>query len=131
MSRPAKREVSFYTEGMLVETITDYETAKAIRQYKSVYNQIGSYKIASTFLNSPTDDRFVYEAIQAQSRRLRILCIKKYIPNVPESCDGATYECGIFHLKSKTKELVKKDPVARYYGGVPMLYYKLFREHMK
>lgn len=131
MSKPAKREVSFYTEGMLVETVTDRETARAIRQYKSVYNQIDSYSIASTFLNYNNKDGFVYKAIQAQSRRLRILCIKKYIPNVPETCDDATYECAIFHRKNQTKELIQNTAIEKYYGGVPMLYYKLFSEHIK
>ena len=81
MSKPAKREVSFYTEGMLVETVTDRETARAIRQYKSVYNQINSYSISSTFLNYNNKDGFVYKAIQAQSRRLRILCFLRGLIN--------------------------------------------------
>ena len=130
MSRRAIREVEFFTEGKLVKTVTDAETARAISFYKSVYNQITSFNIVARDL-PPKREGFVRIARQAQSHSLRILCIKEYMPNVPEFMSGATYDCGILNRKTNQTALVPDYKIERHYGGVPMLYYKLFREHIK
>ncbi len=122
MSKTATREVEFYTEGELVKTVTDAETARAIGMYKDVYNKIQSFDITTCIL-PPKRVGFTRVAIQAKSHKLRILCIKEYLKNAPEILDGAQYECGILNMKS--------DKFERVDGGVPMLYYKLFSEHIK
>ena len=122
MSNSKEKAVQFYTEGELVETVTDPATARLIGIYKDVYNKIGSFKITSRIL-MPKRTGFTRKAIQAQSTRLRILCTKEYIPNVPEVMDGAVYECGILNLKTNVYQPID--------NGVQTLFYKLFSEHVK
>jgi hypothetical protein len=130
MSKQATREVEFYTDGELVKTVTDKETARAIGAYKDVYNKIQSFDITSCILPGKRDG-FVRHAIQAKSPKIKILCIKEYMPNMPEEFDGAQYQCGIMHTKTKQTEVVANGALERHYGGIPMLYYKLFNEHTK
>lgn len=125
MSRQATREVEFYTEGKLVKTVTDAETARAIGCYKDVYNKITRFDITACPMPAKRDG-FTRIVIQAQSHGLRILCSKEYIPNVPEILDGAQYECVILNRKNNTVDTVPNNVIERHYGGVPMLYYKLF-----
>lgn len=122
MSRTATKEVEFYTEGELVKTVTDKETARAIGIYKDVYNKIESFNITSHILPAKRLG-FVREAYQAKSHRLKILCFKEYLPNVPEELDAAHYECGILNTKT--------DKFERIDGGVQVLFYKLFRGRTK
>ena len=122
MSNSKEKAVQFYTEGELVETVTDPATARLIGIYKDVYNKIDSFKITSRIL-IPKRTGFTRKAIQAQSTRLRILCTKEYIPNVPEVMDGAIYECGILNLKTNVYQAID--------NGVQTLFYKLFSEHVK
>ena len=122
MSNSKEKAVQFYTEGELVETVTDPATARLIGIYKDVYNKIDSFKITSRIL-IPKRTGFTRKAIQAQSTRLRILCTKEYIPNVPEVMDGAVYECGILNLKTHAYQAID--------NGVQTLFYKLFSEHVK
>ena len=118
MSRPAIRNVEFYTDGKLVKTVTDAETARAIGKYNDIYNKINSFSITATKLE-PKRPGFVREAILARSHRLKIVCVKEYLPNVPEIMNGAQYQCGILNTRSNKFEQVD--------GGVQVLYYKLFR----
>lgn len=122
MSNIAIKQVEYYTEGRLVKTETDAETARAIAAYKNVYNNINSFDMVSSTL-PPKHVGFTREAIVAQSRRLKIVCIKEYLPNVPETIASPRYECGILNTKTGKFESVS--------GIVPMLYYKLFSEHTK
>lgn len=130
MSKQTIREVEFYTEGQRVKVVTDAKTARAIGMYKDVYNKIQSFDITTKTLPAKRPG-FVRVAIQAQSHWLRILCTKEYIPNVPEILNGAQYECGILNRKSDHAEMVSPGAIERHYGGVPMLYWKLFRERIK
>ena len=130
MSKPAIREVEFFTDGQLVKTVTDAETARAIGTYKDVYNKIQSFDI-STQSGPSNRPGFVREVYFAQSHRLKIVCIKEFLPDVPEILNGARYECGILNKKSDKLEVVKKNEFERFSGGVPMLYYKLFRGRIK
>lgn len=111
------KKVSFFTDGKLVELETDVKTARAIGMYKDVYNKIQNFDISSRIIPGKHDG-FVREAIVAQSRKLKIVCTKEYLPNVPEALNAARYECGILNTKTN-----KFEPVG---GGVPQLYYKLF-----
>ena len=130
MSKQAIREVEFITEGEHVKTVTDAETARAIGMYKDVYNKIESFDITSTTLPAKRAG-FIREAFQAKSHRLKILCFKEYLPNMPEDLDGAQYECGILNMKSNKVELVTSAAIERHYGGVAMLYFNLFRGRTK
>lgn len=122
MSRQSLRNVEFYTEGKLVKTVTDTETARAIEAYKKVYNTIDKFHITSRTIPAERDD-FVQTAILAQSGDLQIICVKEYLPDVPEIIDGAQYSCGISNSKGgKFKNIG---------GGVPVLYYKLFHGRTK
>ena len=122
MSKQAIRHVEFYSGGKLIKTTTDAETARAIGMYKDVYNKIEHFEITSRIL-IPKRSGFVRKAFQAQSPRLRIICIKEYLPNVPEILQGATYECGIINKKTQEYQIVQ--------GGVETLYYELFNEHIR
>jgi hypothetical protein len=124
MSRQAIEEVEYMEDGVLVKTVTDSKTARAIGKYKSIYHCVQSFTVTKHQLPSQYADKgFVREAILAQSRRLKILCIKDYVPNVPEYIIDPQYQCGI--LNTKTKEFERVE------GGVELLYYKLFRGHVK
>lgn len=122
MSRTATKEVEFYTEGKLVQTVTDAETARFIGIYKDVYNKIQSFDIKSCLLPASREG-FIRQAFQAKSHRLKIVCFKEYLPNVPEEFDAAHYECGILNTKT--------DKFERIDGGVQVLFYNLFCGHTK
>jgi len=122
MSRQAVREVEFYTEGKLVKTVTDAKTAQAIGMYKDIYNKVQYFQVTLHKL-TPRRIGFVREVIVAESHRLKIYCTKEYLPDVPEVLSGVQYDCGILNKKTEKIEQVG--------GGVPLLYYKLFREHVK
>jgi len=120
--KPKLKQVEFYSGGELVKMVTDAETARAIGTYKDIYNKINCFIITSYMLK-PRREGFVREAFIAQSHKLKIMCTKEYLPNVPQILDGARYECGILNTKSNKLEMV--------HGGVQVLYYNLFREHTK
>lgn len=122
MSRQATREVTFISEGKIIQTVTDAKTARAIGKYKDVYNKIERFKITSNIVPGKIDG-FLREEIIARSPRLKIVCIKEYIPNVPEILDSATYKCGILNTKNKKFDIFD--------GGLPMLYYKLLHGRAK
>lgn len=124
MSRHAIEEVEYMEDGVLVKTVTDSKTARAIGKYKNIYQCVQSFTVTKHQLTSQYADKgFVREAILAQSRRLKILCIKDYVPNVPEYIIDPQYQCGILNKKTNKVERVE--------GGVELLYYKLFRGHVK
>lgn len=124
MSRPAIEEVEYMEDGVLVKTITDSKTARAIGRYNNIYHCVQSFTVTKHQLPSQYADKgFVREAIMAQSRRLKILCLKDFVPNVSEDIIDPQYQCGI--LNKKTNE------VERVEGGVELLYYKLFRGRVK
>ena len=116
------KRVEFYDNGELIKMVTDAETARAIGQFKDIRNKIHCFAIASYTLK-PRREGFVREAFVAQSHKLKIMCTKEYLPNVPQILNGARYECGILNTKSNKLEMV--------HGGVQVLYYNLFREHTK
>lgn len=126
MSKTATREVEYFDDnGQIVKTVTDAATARAIGRYKNVYNTIQSFDVALVN-NMPSkyeSQGFAREVIVAQSHRLKIVCIKDFIPNISELIVNPRYECGI--LNKKTNEFERVD------GGVELLYYKLFRGHTK
>ena len=125
MSRPDTKEVEFITDGQTIKTVTDKETARAIGMYKDIYNKIQNFDISSRMLPSKRVG-FVREVFCAQSHRLKIVCIKEYVPNVPEIVASPRYECAILNTKSDKFEMVKNTEIERLSGGVPSLYYKLF-----
>ena len=116
------KRVEFYDNGELIKMVTDAETARAIGQFKDICNKIHCFAITSYTLK-PRREGFVREAFVAQSHKLKIMCTKEYLPNVPQILNGARYECGILNTKSNKLEMV--------HGGVQVLYYNLFREHTK
>lgn len=122
MSKQAVKEVEFFADGELIRTTTDPETARDIGMYKDIYNKIEHFTITSRIL-TPKRAGFVRKAIQAQSHRLRIVCIKEYLPNVPEILDASECECGILNRKTQEYHEVK--------GGVQDLYYNLFNGRIK
>ena len=132
MSKHSKDTIGFYDyNGEWVEIPTpDKKTKEAIQEYKSVYNQINSYQIASVFI-TPKREGFIRQAIQAQTQSKRILCAKEYLPGVPKEFDCAKYQCAICNLNNNQAELITETPIKRYYGGVPMLYFNLFNKHIK
>ena len=76
MSKTAQKLVAFYDyDDNYIETVTDAETKKHIDDYKSVYNQISSFKIAPVSIR-PSRVGFTCDAIQAQSTNMRILCLR-------------------------------------------------------
>lgn len=124
MSRYAMEEVEYMEDGVLVKTVTDAKTARAIGRYKNIYHCAQSFSVTTYQLPSQLADQgFVREAILAQSRKLKILCLKDYLPNVPEYICDPHYQCGI--LNKKTQEF------ERIVSGVDILYYKLFRGRIK
>ena len=122
MSRQAVREVEYIEDGKLVKTVTDATTARAIGRYKDVYNKIESFNISAHLLPSKLQG-YVRDVLIARSRRLRIVCIKEHPQNISEKHIDSKYECGI--LNTKTNEFERVE------GGVELLYYKLFRGHVK
>lgn len=122
MSKHETKQVEFFIDGKLVQTDVDPETARAISKYKDVYNCVQSFEIATC--NVPARrDGFIREAVQATSRKLKIVCTKEYNPNIPETVAPPRYECGILNTKSQQFEAFS--------GVVPMLYYKLFSGRIK
>ena len=121
-NKPLLKNVEFYSDGELIKMVTDAETARAIGMYNDVYNKIQYFTITSQTMK-PRREGFVREAFIAQSHRLKIMCTKEYLPNVPQILNGAQYECGILNTKSNKFEMVG--------GGVQVLYYNLFRERTK
>lgn len=125
MSKTATKEVEYVSDGQTIKATVDKKTAAAIGQYKSVYNAIQSFDITlcNDMPSKYQNAGFKREVIVAQSRRLKIVCIKDFAPNVPESVIAPYYECGIMNIKTKDYEAVN--------GIVPMLYYKLLRGRAK
>lgn len=122
MSKPALREVEYVTEGRLVRTITDAETARAIGMYKDTCNKIHSFNISAHTLPAKNEG-FVCEALVADSRTIQIICFKEYKPNIPEIVCRPMYQCGILNKKSREIQSVS--------NAIPELYFKLLREHVK
>lgn len=119
MSKQATETVTFPdSNGELVTVTTDIDTAKAIKEYKGIYNQIQYYNITSQTLNNPMTGQ-ICEIYQAQSKKMKIVCMKKYIPLIGDE----SYECGIVRKKHAKPELV--------FGGVELLYYKLLHGRAK
>ena len=122
MKKEELRNVQFYTEGKLVQTTTDVDTARAIGTYKDTYNKIEHFEIVTRTVDG-RQPGFIREEFLARTHKMTIVCFKEYLPNVPELLDGAQYQCGIRNTKSDKFEVFS--------GTIPMLYYKLFREHVK
>ena len=122
MKKEELREVEFFSEGKLIKTLADAETARAIGMYKDVYNKIAHFEIVTRTVDG-RQHGFIREEFLARTHKMTIVAFKEYIPNVPEILSGTQYQCGIRNTKSQKFEVFS--------GTIPMLYYKLFRERTK
>lgn len=124
MSKQATEQVSFYDDGVLTTTVTDKETAAAIKRYNGIYNQIQSFDVSSRIISDLSGA--TCEIFEAHSRNLKITCTKKSWPYLTEEI----YQCGILNKKKKNEQK-KEDAVDIITGGVEVLYYKLLRGRAK
>ena len=122
MKKPITRRVEFYSEGKKIVAEADIKTARAIDVYKMVYNKVHDFDIKTRTIDG-THDGCVRDAIYAQSSKLKIVCTKEYVPNVPEIVCAPRYTCGIANIRDNKFEFV---PIT-----VSVLYYKLFSERIK
>ncbi len=120
MSEQATKTATYpdLENGQMITIITDKETAKAIHEYNSICNQIQSFKIDSQVITGLSGQ--ICEIYKAQSPKLKIWCIRKYLPLI----DDDVYECRIERKNDKAN----KDPEL-ILGGVEYLYYKLLSKN--
>lgn len=124
MSKQATETVTYPDpeNGQMVTVVTDKETAKAIKEYHGVYNQIQHYNIT---LCKWTDlGGQICEIYKAQTRKTKIWCMRKYIPLIGEEC----HECRIERKKKGQTQPQNNEPEL-ILGGVEYLYYKLLSKN--
>ena len=122
MKEQITRKVEFYADGKKITAEADLKTARAIDVYKIVYNKIKNFDIKARTIPG-THDGWMREIIFAKSHKIKIVCTKEFMPDVPEIICNPRYTCGIANANNN-----KFVPVP---GGVSVLYYELFNGRIK